>query len=157
MQTVQIIEAMLAPGILISACGLFLLGMNNKYSLVVGRIRALNEEMRKLNLLSDTEPLSHKQTNRLESIRMQVSKFYNRIRLVRNAVVAYSTAVGFFVATCLGIGLQFGIGEMPLLSMLSIILFILGLMSLLTGIIFAVKEVQRGFEIVGIEVEHDAH
>lgn len=157
MQTVQIIESMLAPGILISACGLFLLGMNNKYSLVVSRIRILNEEMRKLNMLNDSEPLSEKQKIRLESIQMQVAKFYNRIRLVRNAVVSYSTAVGFFVATGLSIGLQFVVGEIPLLATISLVLFIAGLCGLFIGIIFAVKEVQRGFEIVGIEVEHDAH
>ncbi|HEX9739900.1 MAG TPA: DUF2721 domain-containing protein [Ignavibacteriaceae bacterium] len=40
----EVIQLMLAPGIMISACGLLLLGMNNKYSLVVNRIRILNEE-----------------------------------------------------------------------------------------------------------------
>ena len=45
---VQIIQAMLAPGLMISACGLLVLGMNNKYSIVVNRIRLLNEERRKL-------------------------------------------------------------------------------------------------------------
>ena len=44
---VQIIQLMLAPGLMISACGLLLLGMNNKYSLIVNRIRLLNEERRK--------------------------------------------------------------------------------------------------------------
>ncbi|MBB3186591.1 DUF2721 domain-containing protein [Microbacter margulisiae] len=157
MQTVQIIEAMLAPGILISACGLFLLGMNNKYSLVVNRIRTLNEELRSLMIKSDKEPLPEKQATRLENIRMQIDKLYNRIHLVRNAVVSYSTAVGFFIATCLSIGVQFVFGETVVLSSISLVLFIVGLAFLLTGIIFAVKEVQKGFEIVGIEVEHDAH
>lgn len=41
---VEVIQLMLAPGLMISACGLLLLGMNNKYSLVVNRIRLLNEE-----------------------------------------------------------------------------------------------------------------
>ncbi len=45
---VQLIQGMLAPGLMISACGLLLLGMNNKYSLVVNRIRLLNEEKRKI-------------------------------------------------------------------------------------------------------------
>jgi hypothetical protein len=42
--SVDLIQAMLAPGIMISACGLLLLGTNNKYSLVVNRIRVLEEE-----------------------------------------------------------------------------------------------------------------
>ncbi|MBK8662785.1 MAG: DUF2721 domain-containing protein [Ignavibacteriales bacterium] len=46
-----LIQAMLAPGIMISACGLLILGMNNKYSLVVNRIRTLNEEKGNLQKL----------------------------------------------------------------------------------------------------------
>jgi hypothetical protein len=155
MHTVQIIEAMLAPGILISACGLFLLGMNNKYSLVVNRIRALNDELRKLNLLIQSNELSQMETVRRESIYLQISKLYERIRLIRNAVVSYSTAVGFFVATCFSIGFQFIFGETVLLSSISLAWFIVGLCSLFIGIVFAVKEVQKGFKIVGIEIDHE--
>ncbi|MBK6682755.1 MAG: DUF2721 domain-containing protein [Ignavibacteriales bacterium] len=43
-QVASLIQAMLAPGIMISACGLLILGMNNKYSLVVNRIRTPNEK-----------------------------------------------------------------------------------------------------------------
>lgn len=156
MHTVQIIEAMLAPGILISACGLFLLGMNNKYSLVVNRIRALNDELRKLNLLIQSNEASQMERVRKESIQIQVPKLYDRIRLVRNAVVSYSAAVGFFVATCFSIGFQFIFGETTLLSSISLVWFIVGLCSLFLGIVFAVREVQKGFEIVGIEMAHDA-
>jgi hypothetical protein len=48
MDAVEIIKLMLAPGVMVNSCGLFLLGMNNKYSVVVGRIRNLDEEKRKL-------------------------------------------------------------------------------------------------------------
>jgi len=44
---VNLIQSMLAPGVMINASGLLLLGMNNKYSAVVSRIRLLNEEKRK--------------------------------------------------------------------------------------------------------------
>ena len=45
---VGLIQGMLAPGLMISACGLLLLGMNSKYSLVVNRIRLLNEDVAEL-------------------------------------------------------------------------------------------------------------
>ena len=51
---IEVIQLMLAPGIMISACGLLILGINNKYSMVVNRIRLLNEERRRiLGKLSD--------------------------------------------------------------------------------------------------------
>ncbi|MBK8662836.1 MAG: DUF2721 domain-containing protein [Ignavibacteriales bacterium] len=57
-QVASLIQAMLAPGIMISACGLLILGMNNKYSLVVNRIRTLNEEKRKFAKTADTKSSS---------------------------------------------------------------------------------------------------
>jgi len=45
---VEVIQLMLAPGLMISACGLLLLGINNKYSIVINRIKVLNKEKRKL-------------------------------------------------------------------------------------------------------------
>jgi len=40
------IQLMLAPAVMISACGLLLLGINNKHSSITNRIRLLNEERR---------------------------------------------------------------------------------------------------------------
>lgn len=45
---VEIIKLMLAPGLMISACGTLLLGMHGKYGMVASRLRLLNEERRKL-------------------------------------------------------------------------------------------------------------
>ncbi len=47
---IQIIRAMLAPGVMVSACGLLLLGMNSRYSLIVNRIRLLTQEGRQLGV-----------------------------------------------------------------------------------------------------------
>lgn len=74
-QTVDLIQAMLAPGIMISACGLLLLGINNKYSIVVNRIRVLEEEKRKLAAIKKDCGLNEDQLKRLNSIKLQVTKF----------------------------------------------------------------------------------
>ncbi len=93
---VEIIQLMLAPGIMISACGLLLLGMNNKYSLVVNRIRLLNEERRRVvRKTSEVKDFDYQETQRLESISMQISSLVFRVKLVRNAVLAYTTCCSF--------------------------------------------------------------
>ena len=43
-----IIQLMLAPAVMISACGLLLLGITNKHTSITNRIRLLNEEKRRL-------------------------------------------------------------------------------------------------------------
>jgi len=148
---VNLIQAMLAPGIMISACGLLLLGMNNKYSLVVNRIRVLDEEKRKLNFALKKNLITEEEQNRLNNILMQLNKFEYRVKLVRNAVFFYSIAVAFFIITSLLIGIWF-VFESKATASIAFIGFILGMLSVLVGVSFAAKEVWKGYQIVKIEI-----
>ncbi len=151
---VQIIQLMLAPGIMISACGLLLLGMNNKYSLVVNRIRLLNEERRKaLHKLGENE-LSLQENVRFESISKQLERLTYRVGLVRNAVLSYTIAVALFVLTSLLIGIGYLL-EITRVNSFITILFLLGMTSVLAGVLFAAYETYKGYEIVKYEVESE--
>jgi hypothetical protein len=151
---VQIIQLMLAPGIMISACGLLLLGMNNKYSLVVNRIRLLNEERRKaLHKLGEKE-LSLQENVRFESISKQLERLTYRVGLVRNAVLSYTIAVALFVLTSLLIGIGYLL-EIARVNSFITILFLLGMTSVLAGVLFAAYETYKGYEIVKYEVESE--
>jgi Protein of unknown function (DUF2721) len=152
---VEIIQLMLAPGIMISACGLLLLGMNNKYSLVVNRIRLLNEERRKaIHKTAEDKTFNYQETQRLESISMQITSLVYRVKLVRNAVLAYTTAVALFVLTSLLIGFGFLL-EIPRLNSFITTLFLFGMISVLCGVIFAAYETYKGYEIINFEVKID--
>lgn len=151
---VQIIQLMLAPGIMISACGLLLLGMNNKYSLVVNRIRLLNEERRKIIHKTDSKDFNYQENLRLESISLQIAKLVYRVKLVRNAVLSYTSAVALFVLTSLFIGFSY-LFDWTKLNSLITILFLLGMISVLFGVIFAAYETYKGYEIVNYEVKID--
>lgn len=151
---VEIIQAMLAPGIMISACGLLLLGMNNKYSLVVNRIRLLDDEQRKLVVRKMETGLKEFELARLENIGLQIIKLAYRIKLVRNAVIAYSVAVGMFILTCLAIGFRILLTE-NLFSSVALVLFLLGMIFVLVGIVYAALETRKGFEIVQIEIHQN--
>ncbi len=152
MSIVSIIQSMLAPGIMISACGLLLLGMNNKYSIVVNRIRLLDDEKRKLKNVSGAPEQNPASESRLMSISMQLEKFAFRIKLVRNAVLSYSLAVAFFIISSLLIGLNFAITGANIYIMV-VALFLTGMLSVLIGVIFAAMEVIKGYEIVRIETQ----
>jgi hypothetical protein len=151
---VEIIQSMLAPGIMISACGLLLLGMNNKYSMVINRIRLLDDEKRRLSVHEKELEFSDEEETRLKSVDMQISKLHYRIKLVRNAVFLYSLAVALFVIASLTIGLLFvkdqNRGD---ISYVPLAIFLLGMLSVLIGVVFAGKEVWKGYEIVSIEIK----
>src|ERR1035438_10732904 len=89
---IEVIQLMLAPGIMISACGLLILGINNKYSMVVNRIRLLNEERRRiLGKLSD-KSFNLEENVRIASISKQLLALGYRVKLVRNSVLSYTIA-----------------------------------------------------------------
>ncbi len=151
---VQVIQLMLAPGLMISACGLLLLGMNNKYSLVVNRIRLLNEERRKFFSKAGEKDLQYEENVRLESISLQLNELTVRVRLVRNAVLSYTVAVAFFVLTSIFIGAQYATGSENF-NMVVMVLFLSGMILVLLGVAFAAYETKKGYDIIHLEIKVD--
>ena len=151
---VQVIQLMLAPGLMISACGLLLLGMNNKYSLVVNRIRLLNEEKRKFFSKAGEKDFNYEDNVRLESISTQLNHLTFRVKLVRNAVLSYTFAVAFFVLTSLFIGLQYVLGNENL-NYIVTLLFLAGMTLVLIGVLYAAYETKKGYDIIHYEVKID--
>ncbi len=145
---VHLIQGMLAPGLMISACGLLLLGMNNKYGLVVNRIRLLNEEKRRL---FHRDQMDEQDSSRLSNIELQISHLIERISLVRNAVFSYSMAVALFIASSVLIGVTIN-KRTPGFDWLIISFFYAGMLAVFVGIIFAAIEVWKGYRIVKIEI-----
>lgn len=145
---------MLAPGLMISACALLLLGMNNKYSLVVNRMRLLNEEKRKFSIKAGERDFAFHEEVRVKSIAVQLEKLHQRVRLVRNAVVGYVLAIALFVATSFSIGIGFFYNNFLLQSFV-LVFFILGMIALFGGVIFAGIETIRGYQIVSYELKAD--
>lgn len=148
----RIIQLMLAPAIMISACGLLLLGINNKYSIVVNRIRLLNQESRLIRKNIGTEEYTSDDNVRLEVIIQQIQKLMYRLKLVRNAVLSYSSAVALFVLTSLLLGISF-IAAFEKLNVLIMGAFLFGMIMVFGGIVFAGRETIKGYEIVSFEVE----
>lgn len=151
---VEIIQLMLAPGLMISACGLLILGMNNKYSLVVNRIRLLNEERRRVLNKAAQSDFNLEENVRLASISKQLDHLTYRVKLVRNAVFSYTIAVALFVITSLFIGIQY-FTDKGSLTFVVTILFLCGMISVLTGVIFAAIETMKGYQIIQLEVKID--
>jgi len=147
----QLIQSILAPGIMISACGLLLLGTNNKYSIVVNRIRVLDEEKRKLKWAKSENELTEKEALRLQNIRQQIHLLYPRIKFIRNAVLSYTTSVALFIITSILIGLSSLLVEK--LSNVALVTFMIGMIAVFFGSFFMAKEIIWGYKIVTLKVE----
>jgi hypothetical protein len=152
LNAVQIIQLMLAPAVMINACGLLLLGINNKYSLVVSRIRLLNEEKRRLMIKMGEKAPTTDDNVRLESIAVQISALTYRAKLVRNSVLCYTSAIALFVSTSLVLGIS-SVLSLGKLNFLIITTFLLGMSFVLIGIVFAAFETKKGYDIISYEVK----
>jgi hypothetical protein len=154
-EPIQAIQALLAPALGISAVGLLLLGLNNRYSIIINRIRLLNEERRKyVRLLQKEENLDYADNHRFMNITKQTKELLVRSRLVRNAILSLQTGIALFVITSVAIGVTLLV-PVEWFRIVPFGIFLLGMLSLLMGIIFAGSEVRRSFKIVLLEVKAD--
>lgn len=144
----QLIQLMLAPAVMINACGLLILGINSKYSIIVNRIRLLNDERRNLiNLSKENES-----QERIKSISEQLIKLAFRVKIVRNVVFCYVSALTLFVLTSILIGFDFLTLSFSL-KYFSIVTFLCGMILVLSGALLTSYEIFEGYKIVRFEVE----
>ena len=150
---IQAIQAILAPAVGISAVGLLLLGLSNRYSTIINRIRLLNHEKRAFSKnLDEKGDLPYPDNVRFMSIVKQTEEFLVRTRLARNAILSMQAAVGLFVLTSVTIALNL-FNSSEYLRAIPLFIFILGMISVLVGIIFAAAEVYRSYRIILLEVK----
>ncbi len=142
----QLIVQMVSPAVMVSACGLMLLGLGNRYARVVDRIRAFAGEMRGLQKLGAAA--SPVDAERLRVLNVQIPDLFRRGRLLRNAVLFCHTAITLFVACSFVIPLS----RAGIPSSLPVALFCAGMASVLAMTIFAWRETTLSFRLLRLEV-----
>lgn len=129
----EVLGAMITPALLISACGTLVLSTSNRLSRVVDRVRTLARDAEQLTA-SDASP----STDKRELIASQLRSLAKRAMILRSALAALYTAIGFLVATSIGVGvlttLHFSAGW------IAIVLALLGGCALLWGSVLLVRE-----------------
>jgi len=148
MEVSRIIGQVLAPTIMISACGLMLLGLQNKYSNIIDRIRILNDERRKMRGMQ----LDDAKEKRLANIELQIPKLLQRAKLERNSILYMYIGVLFFVLTSVFIGINILLNDFIRLEWLTSTLFMIGLAFVFIAVINAYLEIRKAYDIILIEV-----
>jgi putative Mn2+ efflux pump MntP len=149
---IQIIQLILAPAVMINACGLLLLATSNKYSSVMGTIRILNEEKRRL--FKKAGEKNFEELLRLESLSKQIDRLIVRAKLVRDSVMCYTGAIALFILTSLLIGMGFLIHGFESESAI-IVAFLSGVIAVLAGVLYTFLDAKKAYEIVHFDVRVD--
>ena len=150
---IQAIEALLVPAVGISAVGLLLLGLSNRYSSIVNRIRLLNDEKRKFkHQIAEKGQLSYTDNVRFMSIHKQEEELLVRSRFVRNGILSMQLAIALFVLTSAAIGLNLFTSE-EAFKVAPLVVFVGGMLCVFVGILYAAIEIHRSFKIILLEVK----
>src|SRR5688572_20755527 len=96
----EVLGAMITPALLISASGTLVLSTSNRLSRVVDRVRAVARDAERLTTTDEQEPLAEKRA----LITSQLRSLADRAMILRSALAALYSAVGFLVATSIGVG-----------------------------------------------------
>jgi hypothetical protein len=149
-QVAQLIVQMVSPAVMVSACGLLLLGLGNRYARVVDRIRAFAAEVRQLQGV-DTSA-SPVDAERLRVLNVQISDLFRRGRLVRNAILFCHTAICLFVVCSFVIPLT----RAGVPTLLPVALFCAGMGCVLAMAIYAWRETMLSFRLLRLEAPQSA-
>ena len=131
---IQHIQAILAPAVMISACGLLLLGMQNKYGRIIDRMRVLTRERFDFSGKA-SDPIA---VRRLAVVDRQIGDLLKRTKIQHDAVLLLFVAVGLFVGDTLLIGLSQAVPE---LGELPLVVFLLGQVMVLFSAMNAAREI----------------
>ena len=150
------IQDILAPAVMITGVALLLLTFTSRHSVLVNRIRLLDDEKRQITRrLVSSENLDKTEEIRLKSIRNQLNLLLPRLAYVRNGMLCHLIAVLCFVLTSLLIGLgHLPTATGPTQTAISIA-FTLGMFLVLVGVAFLALEVFVSYRVIVVEVTEE--
>ncbi len=154
--TEHLITLILAPVVLISACGLLCLTFYNRLAVLTARIRSFNAErftlMEKISCDHSTPPHLNGKASPLQArqhgLEEQTQAILHRAYLIRRTLVCLvSCIIGMLLCSLtLGLGLI-----IPYLDLPALAFFVLGMFAMLVAMITALQELRLSLQPVSLE------
>jgi hypothetical protein len=136
--TLAVVTALIAPALLISASGTFILSTSNRLTRVVDRVRQLSDRMDQLASGKSELPLL---AERQQSYGAQLHLMSERAHLLQRALKLLYTASGIFVSSSLALGVEAFTGALP--NWLPVVIALVGSLVLLSACVYLVLEARR--------------
>lgn len=152
----ETIKTLIAPVVMISACGLLCLALYNRMASIVGRARVFHKERfdaaSREAALSGASPEEKRAKaelrKRIATLEDQGAQILRRARLIRNALFCLIVTVMCMILCSLLLGLT-GLNKAFAVSALAA--FVVGMLSMLAGMILATVELGRALDPVAVE------
>jgi len=152
----DVFQQIVAPAVLIPACGFLLMSSTARMNTVLARVRAFHAE--RLDVwLSSPEPGSPAEAVRnlrLEGLEYQSHRLLTRAALLRATMALLLLAIGCNLISALGLVAVFFVGELPsALSVVPSVSFGLGILLMFAATVTSLLEVAKILETVRYEHE----
>lgn len=145
-RTIQEIQYVLAPAIVVSSSALLLLGLQAKFSNVASRFRTLNHEKRVLSLKADRDEAEE---GRLQSLSDQVDSLLRRATYVKNAILLSYVGIVCFTGTSVLLFLDVYLASQLHHGVIAV--FMIGLACLLVSAVLMILETRLLHKVLTLE------
>lgn len=154
--TAKTIQLILAPVVMITACGLLIGAMMNHYTSINSRIRALTAERLPLCMITPDQTHHALAHERLREIDYQVPRLISRHRQVHHAVLLAFIAVVILVISMFVIAVA-ALTDSSTVGTAALFVFLAGSATLVAGAVFMAKEIRSSHEAVAYEANRVAN
>jgi hypothetical protein len=149
----KIISSSVVPVVIISACGLLCLAFYNRLAAIVSRLRGFQRErLREQELLDRAGGADEQEYSRrrklLELLEEQSVRVVRRAKLIRVTLLFLLLTISELIVCCIMLGISVLASQTIFVA---IALFMLGLLTLLAGIISAMFELKAALEPAELE------
>ena len=138
----HLIVQMVSPAVMVSACGLMLLTLGNRYGRVADRVRAFGAEYRGLKKLGAAAAPAD--AERMAVLEVHMPDVFRRGLLLRNAVMFFYIAIFMFASCSITIPLM--------IVWLPLVFFCFGMGSVMAGTVFALRETLLSYRLIQLDL-----
>ncbi|MGB0715344.1 MAG: DUF2721 domain-containing protein [Phycisphaerae bacterium] len=147
----EALQPLLAPVVLISACGLMIMALNVRTMSSQSRIRQLHHERLEIAQLAEaSNGLTPTQRLRYEGVGNQSNNLLRRLHLMRRSLMCMVGCVVLMLTCSLSIGIT-GLAEDSPFDELAILAFVSGVLSMLTGAVTFLAELRISLDEIAYE------
>ncbi len=146
----RIIQTIIAPVVMISACAITLTGLLSHYAAINDRLRRMGRERLDLLRVRAADTIGRE---RLAEVDAQLPELLRRLKMMRNAVLSIYSSILLLIVDMLVIALA-AVTEMVWLSTLVMVVFLLGMAALLIGVLITAVEIRSSHRAIQYEVQH---
>jgi len=153
---ISLIQATIAPAVLISGCGLLCLVIQNRYGRVIDRIRIFNQEHFELKRSKSSSKYGVDYEKRIEEIKIEVGMLMKRGNYLKLSLFSLFSGILSFILTSF---LLFSAYLLEASEIYPIVIatFSVGLLLIIVGVLFAVREVTVSYAAVVHEIKSEQY